>query len=61
MLSMMSSKSIVMVTEKDATKLIKPQLMELIPVNKVFIQPVKPHFLFNEEGKFNEIIKRFLK
>lgn len=59
--SMIGENDIVMITEKDASKLLKPALLNIIPANKVFVLPVEIYFLFNEEERFKETVKSFLK
>lgn len=61
MRTLMSDRSIVLVTEKDAVKLIRPDLLKEIPENKVFVVPVVPEFLFNEEKKFIDTLNKFLR
>jgi tetraacyldisaccharide 4'-kinase len=61
LLKMLGPTDVVMVTEKDASKLLKPALLKLIPDNKFYVLPVEIYFLFNEEERFKETVKPYLK
>lgn len=61
LLAMLGENDVVMITEKDATKLQKPSLLNLIPANKVYVLPVDIYFLFNEEERFKETVKAYLR
>lgn len=61
MLNLMDDNTAVLVTEKDAVKLVKPELFALLPKNKIFALPIRPDFLFNETEKFNRLIRQYLK
>lgn len=56
-LKLVSARTCIICTEKDAVKLKSTTLSSLLPENTVFSLPVRPYFLFEEEDKF----KRFLK
>lgn len=47
-------------TEKDAVKLMQPGLRELLPLERTFILPVKPVFLFGEEQSFLHVLEKEL-
>lgn len=51
---------VILCTEKDAVKLSQPDLLNLIPENRIFVLPVKPYFLFEEEARFNAAVKAAL-
>ncbi|MFT4019822.1 MAG: tetraacyldisaccharide 4'-kinase [Agriterribacter sp.] len=54
-----SSQKIIIVTEKDAVRLIKFQAeLKDMPV---YVLPIEPYFLFNGSGKFNYLVKKFIK
>lgn len=53
-------KRIILCTEKDAVKLSQPALLNLIPENRIFVLPVRPYFLFEEEARFNAAVKAAL-
>lgn len=53
-----SKQKIVLITEKDAVRLQKFN-NELIDF-PIYVLPVKPHFLFNESDKFNELLEKYL-
>jgi tetraacyldisaccharide 4'-kinase len=61
LLKTLGQADVVMVTEKDASKLLKPELLKLIPDNKFYVLPVEIYFLFNEEERFKETVKTYLK
>ncbi len=61
LLKMLGQNDVVMVTEKDASKLLKPALLKLIPDNQFFVLPVEIYFLFNEEERFKATVKSYLK
>ncbi len=52
---------IILTTEKDAVKLSMPELKNLLPLDKVFVVPIMPHFLFNEEEKFKQVVMQELR
>lgn len=54
-----STKKIILITEKDAVRLIKFQA-ELTDM-PVYVLPIEPSFLFNESQRFNCLIKKFIK
>ncbi len=52
------TKKIILTTEKDAVRLVKfRQAIEGLPV---YVVPIRPHFLFKEEDKFNKLITDFI-
>ncbi|MFT3946460.1 MAG: tetraacyldisaccharide 4'-kinase [Agriterribacter sp.] len=54
-----SSQKIIIVTEKDAVRLIKFQAeLKDMPV---YVLPIEPYFLFNESKEFNYLVKKFIK
>ncbi|WP_240628052.1 tetraacyldisaccharide 4'-kinase [Terrimonas sp.] len=54
-----SSQKIIIVTEKDAVRLIKFQAeLKDMPV---YVLPIEPYFLFNGSGEFNYLVKKFIK
>ncbi len=61
MLSLLDENDTVLITEKDATKLVKPGLLKMIPEDKLFVLPVLPYFLFKEEEKFKNSVRIYLK
>lgn len=61
MIAMAGVESIILTTEKDAVKLKQQQLFSKLPENKIYVVPVMPVFLFNEENKFKEALQRILK
>lgn len=54
-----SAKKIIVITEKDAVRLIKFQA-ELTGM-PVYVLPIEPYFLFNGSQEFNCLIKKFIK
>lgn len=54
-----STKKIIIITEKDAVRLIKFQA-ELTGI-PVYVLPIEPYFLFNGSQEFNNLIKKFIK
>lgn len=56
-LKLVSPRTCIICTEKDAVKLKSNALLNLLPENAIFSLPVRPYFLFEEKDKF----KRFLK
>lgn len=60
-LDMLGAYDKIFITEKDASKLVQPELLKLIPENTVYVLPVEIYFLFNEEERFKEMVKSFLK
>ena len=54
-----AAQKIIIVTEKDAVRLIKFQTeLEDMPV---YVLPIEPIFLFNESQEFNYLVKKFVK
>lgn len=55
---MEETKKIILTTEKDAVRLVKfRQAIEGLPV---YVVPIRHHFLFKEEDKFNKLITEFI-
>jgi len=56
--NMEETKKIILTTEKDAVRLVKfRQAIEDLPV---YVVPIRHHFLFKEEDKFNKLITEFI-
>jgi tetraacyldisaccharide 4'-kinase len=56
--NMEETKKIILTTEKDAVRLVKfRQAIEGLPV---YVVPIRHHFLFKEEDKFNKLITEFI-
>ena len=55
---MQSTPKIILTTEKDAVRLVKfrAELSDL----PIYVIPVRHHFLFSEEGQFNELVVNFI-
>ncbi len=51
--------SIIITTEKDAVKLKTAPFLSLLPENKVFVLPIVPMLLFNEEEKFKQLLMQY--
>jgi tetraacyldisaccharide 4'-kinase len=52
--------TIVFTTEKDAVKLSHADIYNLIPLNQFYILPVQVQFLFDDESRFDHLIKQKL-
>jgi tetraacyldisaccharide 4'-kinase len=52
----MESEDVIITTEKDAVKLRTNEFKKILPSDRVFVLPVKPHFLFNKESDFYKIV-----
>jgi tetraacyldisaccharide 4'-kinase len=59
-LSKLDDDTIVFTTEKDAVKLSAAALHDLIPLNQFYILPVQVQFLFDDESRFDALIKEKL-
>ena len=59
-LSKLEDDTIVFTTEKDAVKLSAADIYNLIPLNQFYILPVQVQFLFDDESRFDNLIKRKL-
>lgn len=57
--SIEASQKIIVITEKDAVRLIKFQ--DELKEMPVYVLPIEPYFLFNEAVDFNYLIKNFVK
>jgi len=60
LLTMIAPDTLVITTEKDAVKLGDKNFLEILPENKVFVLPIKTHFLFQEDKRFKDCIKELL-
>ena len=57
--NMEETKKIILTTEKDAVRLVKfRQAIEGLPV---YVVPIRHHFLFKDEDKFNKLITDFIR
>lgn len=52
---------VILTTEKDAVKFSMPELKNIIPIDTVFVVPIIPQFLFNEEDKFKQVVMQELR
>ncbi len=59
-LSKLDDDTIVFTTEKDAVKLSAEGIYNLIPINQFYILPVQVQFLFDDESRFDALIKEKL-
>lgn len=60
LVSKLDEDTIVFTTEKDAVKLSAAAIYQHIPVNQFYILPVQVQFLFNDEQRFDDLIKQKL-
>jgi tetraacyldisaccharide 4'-kinase len=56
-LSKLDDDTIVFTTEKDAVKLSAEGIYDLIPMNQFYVLPVQVQFLFDDESRFDALIK----
>jgi tetraacyldisaccharide 4'-kinase len=59
-LSKLDDDTIVFTTEKDAVKLSAEGIYNLIPMNQFYVLPVQVQFLFDDESRFDALIKEKL-
>lgn len=59
-LTKLDDDTIVFTTEKDAVKLSAASIHNLIPLNQFYILPVQVQFLFDDESRFDNLIKQKL-
>ncbi|MDP2174994.1 MAG: tetraacyldisaccharide 4'-kinase [Bacteroidota bacterium] len=52
----MANNDVIITTEKDAVKLNTIEFKKILPSDRVFVLPVKPHFLFNKETDFYQVV-----
>jgi len=59
-LTKLDDDTIVFTTEKDAVKLSAAAIHNLIPLNQFYVLPVQVQFLFDDEQRFDHLIKKKL-
>ncbi len=59
-LSKLDDDTIVFTTEKDAVKLSAEGIYNLIPMNQFYVLPVQVQFFFEDESRFDALIKEKL-